>query len=810
MYRILFLLLLCVARVTAQESPPYHWPPSHDYDVQHYRIQISFDIDNKLAEAKTAITFKPFKNGFKELVLDAGKMNIKRVKLGSVDLAYKYEDAETLKVQMDKEYPLGAQVTVQIEYTVGESEGLKFIRPSKTDPTRPRQVWTQGQPKTNHYWFPCYDYPNDKATTETIITVEDRFLAISNGVLLSVKPASRKGWKVYHWRMDQPFSAYLISVVVGEFAEIKSIWRGKPIISYVYKDEIENAKLSYGNLLKMVDFFSKRLDYPYPYNKYVQTTVRDFGGAMENITATTISDRTVHDRRAHLDIDSDGIVAHELAHQWFGDLTTCRDWGELWLNEGFATFLANAWIEERSGSEEYLYSIYSDQQSYLNAWQAGIRRPISTKRYRDPNSVFDVYSYARAGAVLHMLREEMGQEQFWRGISYFLKHYKYKNVDTQDLITALEESTGQNLQWFFDQWIHKMGHPEFKVSTEYNDFEKMLKVVVEQTQKADEGRRWYSHPDFFSMHLNLGIWTSEGERVERIWIDAAKKEFTFTLDSKPLFINFDRGNSIIKTVKYERSLDEAIAQLHKDSDMTGRLRAAIELKDRPDSIVFQALAKAATDDKFWAVRRQALSSIKKIEYAKVRPVVLEGVKDSDPRVRRVAVAWLAENNPTDNEALFVELCEKEPSYQVVDEAVKGLAATGTERARQTLYAMLEQDSWQDSLRKSALRGLVVMKDQKTRELSLKYIHGNHSVELKSASLGVLGGLGADDGQTIELLGEYLKSETFQLCFSAAQGLVSLNDPRAIPYLEEFIKRESLPSFVKPMIRAAIKRLSKSR
>ncbi|MBL8150939.1 MAG: hypothetical protein JNN15_13515, partial [Blastocatellia bacterium] len=239
---------LASAQLAAPQPPPYQWPRSHDYDVEHYRIAVSFDIVGKSLTGETTITLHPYKDNFKEVELDAGKMKIESVKLAAgSDLKYRYEKEEKLYVELGRPYKAGEDISIVVKYSANPKQGVAYIVPTESDPSRPYQIWTQGQPDTNHYWFPCYDYPNDRATSETIVTVDEKYQVISNGDLISVKPAANKK-KTWHWKMDRAYASYLVSVVVGEFDEVKDSYKGKPVISYVPKGQTENGKLSFSSL----------------------------------------------------------------------------------------------------------------------------------------------------------------------------------------------------------------------------------------------------------------------------------------------------------------------------------------------------------------------------------------------------------------------------------------------------------------------------------------------------------------------------------------------------------------------------------
>jgi aminopeptidase N len=771
----------------APKAPPYQWPRSHNYDVQHYRIKLAFDWAAKSVTGETTITLKPLAGDFKEVELDAGEMSIKSVSLaGGPPLKFDYRDNEKLFVSLDHAYTPANTIAVMVSYSATPKKGLTFILPTESDPGRPRQIWSQGEARTNHYWFPCYDYPNDKATSELIATVEDNYRVISNGVLVSTTPEPNRKMKTWRWRMDQPFSSYLVSIIVGEYVEIPGQFKGKPVISYVYPDQVENGRLSLGKLPQMVAFFSEKIGYDFPYPKYVQTMVRDFGGAMENITATTMTDTAVHDKRAHIDISSDEIESHELAHQWFGDLLTCRDWGEIWLNESFATFMEAVWNEHEKGRDDYLYEMSNNQQAYYQAWSEGNRRPIVTKRYEDPDEIFDAYAYPRGGAVLNMLRFVLGEEQFWKAIGHYVKKYEWQNVETAQLNIAIEEATGQNLGWFFDEWVYKMGHPEFEITSTY-DGAKTLQLTVKQTQKPDDKRPWFPTPDFFVTPVDIAITTAAGEKTHRVLIDRPEEKFTFDVDSKPLIVNFDRGDQLIKSVKFNRSDDELAYQALHDADSMGRVRAAIELRASRSETGVKALSEAASKDSFWAVRLEAVKSLAEYKTDASRAGLLEAVKDKDSKVRRAAINGLATFKDKRLAELFINIINSDPSYYAVAVAAKALGETETPGAFDTLAALLKQDSWQDTIKGGALNGLAALKNPSALEIGLKFAAPGNRASLRGTAFQMLATIGKGDDRVLKTLTDALKDPAPQVLFSAVQAIGALGDPRAAPALEELLK-----------------------
>lgn len=792
----------------APEAPPYQWPRSHNYDVQHYRIELSFDWTKQSVTGETTIKFQPFSSDVKEVEIDAGDMTIKSVKLvGGASLNYRYADNEKLYVALDRAYPAGQDVSIAISYAATPKQGLTFITPTETDPARPYQIWTQGEARTNHYWFPCYDYPNDKATAELIATVDQKFRVISNGALVTM---TRNGTNsTWHWKMDRPFSSYLVSVIVGQYEEVKDQFKGKPVISYVYPGQAEDARVSFGKLAQMVAFYSQKIGYDYPYAKYAQTMVRDFGGAMENISATTMTDNAVHDKRAALDVSSDEIVSHELAHQWFGDLLTCRHWGEIWLNEAFAVLFEALWNEHDKGKDHFLYEMYGNHQAYFQAWAQGNRRPIVTVRYSDPDALFDTYAYPRGGAVLSMLRFVLGEELFWKAIHHYVKKHEWQNVETSDLNTAIEEATGQNLAWFFDEWVYRMGHPEFEITSSY-DGAKSLTLSVKQTQKSDDKRPWFPSPDFFTMPVDIAITTASGEKIHRVHLDKPAKEFTFEVDSKPLIINFDRGNYIIKQVKFKRGDDELAYQLLHDSDVMGRVLAAIELKSRVGDAAAKALSEAALRDSFWGVRIEAVKALSWLKNGASRAALLEAVKDKDSKIRRESIKGLGAFKDPKLAGLFIKIINTDPSYFAIAEAARALGESGSPQAYDVLIAAMKKESWHDTIRAGVLGGLVALKDPRGLEAGLKHAAPPNPASLRTAAFQVLAEAGKGNDRALEILTSALKEKSFQIRLAAVQALAKLGDKRAIPSLEEMAKLPDLPPFGKQIIAGAINQIKNAK
>ncbi|NIT57927.1 MAG: aminopeptidase, partial [Aliifodinibius sp.] len=324
----------------------------------------------------------------------------------------------------DRAYLEEETIIVAIEYEAQPRAGLYFVHPEIGYPDKPWQIWSQGEMEFNSHWFPCYDFPNDRMTSEMIVTVPKWQMAISNGELLAVTENDASNTITYHWKESVPHVTYLLSLVVGEFLEARDEWtggsprrNGVPVTYYVEPQDSHKVARSFHKTVEMMDFFSHKTGIDYPYEKYAQTTIRDFmWGGMENISATTLTRNTLHDQRAHLDYTSDGLVAHELAHQWWGDLLTCNNWNHIWLNESFATYFDALYVDHDMGNDEFIMEMQQNRNRYLKEDSTKYRRPIVYNLYEDASQMFDRHTYQKGSWVLHMIRYILGDELWWKAI----------------------------------------------------------------------------------------------------------------------------------------------------------------------------------------------------------------------------------------------------------------------------------------------------------------------------------------------------------------------------------------------------------
>ena len=479
-------LALIVARpLTAfGADDPVHFPAERPLDITHIKLDMRVDLGSKTVTSRAKVDGVALRR-LGTIRLDAVDFEISKVSVQVGDTSpakCAYEnDGRHLSIDLPRPLQVGEHVGVTVEYQLRDpANGLHFFGPSEEEPDAPLLVWSQGQSITNRYWVPCYDHPNENQTTEIVCTVDKPNIAISNGKLLNVKD-NGDGTQTFHWRQDQPHVSYLMTIVVGEFASKTETWRGKPITYYVRKKFADWMDNSFSNTRAMLDFFSDKIGVDYPWDKYAQVCCYSFGGGMENTSSTTLGERTLHDDKAHLDTSSDGLVAHELAHQWWGDLLTCKDWSHLWLNEGFASYFQALWTEEDLGADEFAYDML---QKSRRAIKGGKKKPIVYRNYDRPGEQFDSRAYPKGAWVLHMVRRRLGDALFWKAIGAYCNQHKFSTVETVNLRKAIEQVSGYSFERFFYDWTERAGHPEVELKYEYLSDEKLGKVGIKQTQKS--------------------------------------------------------------------------------------------------------------------------------------------------------------------------------------------------------------------------------------------------------------------------------------------------------------------------------------
>jgi aminopeptidase N len=738
---------------------------NRSYDVLHYRIELSFDEVKKMVIGRTTTTFVPFHSNFTAVEFDAENMNFHSVTMGKRTL--KFDSlATTLKIHLDKPYSAKDTITVTIDYDCIPKRGAYFVQPDSGYPDKPWQIWTQGEDMDNHHWFPCWDFPNDKATSEVIATVKDSYTFLSNGKLAGVKENRKNGTKTYHWKQTKPHVAYLVMFAAGEYEVLKETSDGIPLEYYVYKHHVADAKANYAHTAPMMKFFNQKIGFRYPWDKYAQVIVADFvAGGMENTSATTLMDRiTVYNARARVDESATSLIAHEMSHQWWGDVVTCKDWRHIWLNESFASYFDPLYSEFAFGKDEFDNIMYSAQLAGINTDKSLGRKPIVSVGSYGANI------YPRGASVLHMMRFVLGEELFWKSLTHYITKNQFRSVETNDLKLAIEEATGQNLYWFFDQWIYKAGYPKFDISSSYNDSTKTVALTVKQTQTQD------SLTGLFITPVDFEITAGGASSTHRVTISRLESTYVFSVTGKPTAIQFDKGNWILKEVNYSsRSLAEWAYQAEHGSDVVARKIAAAELGKRDTAGTYiSLLASIAGNDPFWSVRQSAVNALggMKVLSDEKNRALIAALKDRKPQVRASAASALGTvRTPEAVSALQSAL--NDSSYSTEAQALTALSKIDSANALPYILSRLDVWSYGNQVANAALNALVRVDTAQALDAALRKVRYGAEVQGRNTAMNILKRIGRNS-ETVNICCVTLLSDKSGFMRSSAAELLGEN------------------------------------
>ncbi|MBI4249015.1 MAG: HEAT repeat domain-containing protein [Elusimicrobia bacterium] len=767
------------------------YAPDRVADVLHLRLDLAVDMRAKKLEGTATTLVRFFRGGLREIDFNAVDMRIAGVwDESGAKLSHRH-DKKMIHIRMRRPSRAGETASFKIQYQVLNPElGAHFVEGG--------QMWTQGQPEDARYWFPCHDSPQVKATSEVIAAVPDGYTAVSNGVLIDMRRDKARGTSIFHWKMGHPHSMYLISLVVGKFSVVKERWRGVDVSYYCPEGRQEDARRGFGKTPKMLEYFSEKIGVTYPYEKYAQVTAFHFPGGMENTTCTTQTDAALLDRRAGLDTDLDGLVAHELAHQWFGDLLTCKDWSHAWLNEGFATYFEVLFTAFDKGRDEALYELRQYSKTYFDEDQNRYRRPIVCNRFMAPWVLFDRHLYEKAGAVLHMLRGELGEELWWRCLKEYVGRHRNRSVETADLIEVLRDVTGRNFKPFFDQWIFGSGHPAFRIHYEWSPASRKAKLWVLQTQSSE--------PSVFRLPATLLFCGRNWEKPFQVQIDAKEHRFEFKLAAEPSNVEFDPDHWILKRTDFKKPLSFWIHQLTHGGNAVSRIEAAEALGRWPAASSAAALADAFGREKFWAVRKEIALILGRQRLPQSLPRLRGWLRTPHPKVRRAVVEALGQYRAPDAAKWLRPLFRRDPSYHVESAAAQAMAKGVSPALFPELVKNLRKDSWWDVVRAGTISALTLTRDPRAIAVLKRHCAKRHHLSARMAAVKGLKEFHAADPGIVPYLTSLLKEKDVQ---SFTLGVVStlgqIEDARALPVLKR-LKKDSKDDRIRIYCEEAILRI----
>lgn len=654
-------------------------------DLIHTKLDIKFDWEKEQVLGKAELTLTPVFHPVTSVTLDAKGFEFSKVKMkGGKDLTFTY-DGKQIKIDLDAMYKRGAEYTIETEYiaspradggsaAISSDKGLFFINPRGEEGDKPQQIWTQGETEHNSRWFPTIDKPNERCTQELSVTVQDKYETLSNGILVESKD-NKDGTRTDYWKMDKPHAPYLFALVVGDFAVVEDKWKGIDVDYYVEPEYEDHARAIFPYTPEMLTFFSDVLDFQYPWQKYSQVVVRDYvSGAMENTTAVIFGEFMQGTDRDLLDVlTNEKIVAHEMMHHWFGDYVTCESWSNLTLNEGFANYSEYLWLEHKHGRDEADAHWLEEFEGYLGQARGQGIHPLIHYGYDDKEEMFDAHSYNKGGMVLHMLRNYLGDDAFFAGLKKYLRDNALTAVEVDELRMAFEDTVGEDLNWFFNQWFLQQGHPNLEFSKFYNAETGNLELTILQTQDAER------MPAIFELPIEVDIYYSAVDKVrENLRVTKREETFIIPVKSEPVFTDIDPNKVLLAEKTEDKNHPELIFQYYNTKSFANRLESLRGLAEsiNPDA---PGVYQSALQDDFWIVRLIAVNALG-VNDDTAEIIAALAKNDPHSQVRATAVTQLGQSADKSYLNILNNRLKDDPSYTVQGAALVALTQIDSEAA----------------------------------------------------------------------------------------------------------------------------------
>ena len=668
---------------------PYRASRTRTIDIIHTDLKVSFDWTKQYLYGKATLTLKPYFYKTDQVILDAKGQEILEVSLLDGTLIKRLEYAysnDVLTIQLDRNYGNSELVKIFIDYVakpeeritkkghaVADDKGLYFINPLNEEINKPQQVWTQGETQASSVWFPTIDSPNERCTHQISMTVDEKFVTLSNGDLVS-STNNNDGTRTDTWVQNKPIAPYLFMMAVSEYEVVKDSLNGMQVNYYVDSGYENDAREIFKNTTEMITFYSDVLGYDYPWSKYSQVIAHDYvSGAMENVGAVIFGDFVQQTHQEMIDGDNEETVAHELFHHWFGDLVTCESWSNVPLNESFATYGEYLWFEHKYGSLRADEHLDNDLDRYLQEANNGSVYDLIRFKYNKADDMFDSHSYAKGGRVLHMLRNYVGDEAFFAALKMYLHDNEFSSVEIHQLRLAFEKVTGEDLNWFFNQWFMGKGHPDLEITYTYDSTTSVQHIVVDQLQDVDEF-------SMFRLPVDIDIYIGSTKQTYHVIVDSVSKTFSFKVSAKPDLVNFDAKKVLICTKSENHTMSEMSFMYHNAPLFKDKHEALMfAYSEITDADLAKDLILDAMMDEYSGIRSLAVSFYDKfneIEDLKLRDILVSSLqKDPSSDVRTEAVIALYDYYTWDEEmvSIFTNQITADSSFMVISELIRGIA-----------------------------------------------------------------------------------------------------------------------------------------
>lgn len=804
MQRKRFLNLVCLfligfsSLLFPQKLPTgkYHPNRERSFDLLHYKGELRFDFENRRVFGKSTVTLSPLR-AISSFALDAINLRVHGVALsGGKALPFRTTGA-ALEITLPAPKTPADTFTVTVEYDAQPRGGMYF----RPDPANPQMYFlsTYGEGGLHANWLPIYNDVNDRFSTEMVVTVPAAYTVISNGKLVDTKTAGNE--KTFHWLQKLPHPNYLISIYAGDYekGDLAPAFGEIPLSYWVPRGRLKEGAHVFRNTTKMVEFFSQRFNYRYPWDKYDQIAVPDYAiGAMEHTGVTGHRAALLRQAGAPLDFEpnfddyygnwtAETLIAHELAHHWFGNNLTCRNLSFIWLNESFASYLMMLWDEESSGRDLLDLDVAFAKKQYFDfVRRQNMIRGLEHRYFDDANAIYNAeHTYLKGAVVLHMLRRVLGDESFFRALSYYLHKHEFQNVESHDLKIAIEEATGRNLDWFFEQWITGAGHPVFVVQHEYLPARKKLAVQVAQVQPLVKGQ------GIFTLPVKITIATAAKRWQEEVWIKNENESFYFDCEEKPLMVSFDGAGDVVAELRHTKSVEELLYQAGHD-DLPGRMWAMNELAKRHpvDPRTVPCLANIAGGSGFWGARAEAAKLLGEVRTPAAEQALAQALKAGNDQVRKGAVLALAKFGTSTAAQKLREVIQRESSADVAATAILCLARANPKLEDSFIKQQLGRKAWYDEITLACLRAIKILAKPEWVATLKPFVAPAHNQSVVEAALSAWEACAPEDEELHRQLLALTSSPVYGLQQYALRALGRLHVETARETLQAVVQQQA--------------------
>jgi aminopeptidase N len=789
-------------------APPrakVHYAPDRNFDLKHLAVAIQVDYEGRTITGTAVNELVPLHDGILQIRLHAAaELAISGVEVGGAPAKFTHAGAQ-LSIERGG-LTRGQPVTVKIDYSSNKAQGGTFGQQggwhwidSKNDSSRVG-FWTQGETDGNHHWVPTWDYPNDFTTTETTTTVPAGWDVIGNGTLTSTTTSDDGKTRTFTWKMTQPHATYLLSLCGGPFDVKKDEWRGVPLLYVVPKGKGHMIDDSFGDTGDMLSFFSDRLGVKYPWPKYAQNAMYDFGGGMENVSSTTLGERSLADARGGFRTMA-SLNAHELAHQWFGDYVTCRDWGHIWLNESFATFMQALYFEHSRGKDAYDAQIESNMQAYFNESRR-YQRPIATNLYPNPDAMFDSHTYPKGSVVLHTLRRKIGDQRFFAGLERYLTTHAHQPVVSDDLCQAMSEASGVNCEPFWNQWIYKPGHPVIDASWTWDDAAGEVVLTVKQTQDTRGGAPIYD------VDTSVGFAANGKLETESVRLTEAEHRFRFKRAAKPAAVLFDPDHVFLREIRKRNWLPEELPHILALAPCAVDRKAALALLTggMPTDAAVMAAVAALRADRGAVPALDIPESLGELKREDLRPFFREEMGHPGFARRAAAIRAIGKLAPdASDSARLRELVNERSPFDVVAAAVDALTSWDPVANADVLEKALALPTLSERAKASAFGALVRAKSDKGLEIVARAASKERPAPERRAALQALAGAADSRPVISEAITAALADDDTSVVAAAVRAAGQRKDKNLVPALKK-LQEKKLSGRLKNSVEEALKQI----